>query len=462
MSVKAGRIVDGRVPPRFRLRLSEILPWLPGPRRGSLRIYEDAAGEHDAAVVRIEASRLFGAYLLTKPCAIGHVLKRHQGIYAKGKDYEALKPVIGEGLLRSEGARWLRQRRLVQPAFGREKVARLAPLMVEQAEAMLERWEGIAARGGRIDAVREMTRLMLKIVAGGLFGANLEPSDTDRVREAFGFLNRYVDGRMGSLFNLPTFVPTPDNQRYKKTLAVLDGLLGRIIEERRRLGEEDTHDLLGQLMFAHDPQTGEKMDETQLRDEAMTVLLAGHETTANALSWAWHLLSMHPAAQYKLHGELAAVLGGRPPRFEDLAKLPYTRMVLEEAMRLYPPAWMISRRPLADDVVEGYCIPAGSLVLVSPYVTHRDPDLWDAPEAFRPERFLPAVAAERPEFSYLPFGAGARRCVGDRLAMMEMQLVIATVAQRFSFSPLGEHSVDPEPVVTLRPRNGVPLSIRAR
>lgn len=460
------RSAQGEEPPRSRLRLSELLPWVPGPRRGTLRIYADAAGEHEAGVVRIEASRLFGAYLLSKPAPIGHVLKGRQRNYAKGKDYDALKPVLGEGLLRSEGDHWLRQRRRVQPAFGREKVARLAPLMVGWTERMLESWEGIAAGDGRIDVSTEMTRLTLRLVVGGLFGTDLGPAETDRVREAFGFLNRYVDGRMGGLFNLPTSVPTPENLRYKRALDVLDGVVYRIIEERLRRGEGAGDDLLGQLMYARDRLTGERMGDAQLRDEVMTVLLAGHETTANALSWAWHLLSQHPQAQEELHGELARVLGGRAPGFEDLGKLPYTRMVVEETMRLYPPAWMVSRRPLADDVVAGYRIPAGSLVLVSPYVTHRDPDLWDAPEDFVPGRFSAEASAARLEFCYLPFGAGARRCVGEHLATMEMRLVVATVAQRFTFFPLrdrsGERRVEPEPVVTLRPRHGIPLSVQAR
>ncbi|HEX7199402.1 MAG TPA: cytochrome P450, partial [Dongiaceae bacterium] len=255
---------------------------------------------------------------------------------------------------------------------------------------------------------------------------------------------------------------TPKNLRFRRARAALDRIVNGMIAERHRSGEVEKDDLLSMLMSARDPQTGEGMSDPQLRDEVMTIFLAGHETTANALSWTWYLLAQHPQAEGKLHQELDRVLGGRAPRFADLAELKWTRMVIEEAMRLYPPAHAIARRAIGADCIGGVRVPAGASVSISMYVTHRNPHLWPDPERFDPERFAPAAVAGRHRFAYLPFGGGPRICIGSGFAMAEAQVILATVAQRYRLRLAGDHAVEPIGLVTLRPKNGLRVTLEPR
>ena len=305
-----------------------------------------------------------------------------------------------------------------------------------------------------MDVHHEMMRLTLRIVGETLLA--YDPTDAaDEVGAALGFLLRLANERTRRVFDLPPVVPTRENRRFRRALTTLDTVVVRMIAERRK-STTDRGDLLSMLIGARDAETGESMDDRQLRDEAMTILLAGHETTANALTFTWLLLSRYPAALRELRAELAQVLGGRNPTADDLPKLAQTRRILQEAMRLYPPAWIIGRSAKGPDQIGGYEIPARSIVFVSPYVVHRHPELWSDPEGFDPQRF----AREPPRGAYLPFGAGPRMCIGNGFASMEAELVLATMAQRVRFELVPGADVELDPSITLRPRNGVRMRIR--
>ena len=444
----------------------------PGPRLSPARMFFSKGGPGEPLGFLLSAAKEYGpvvgfrylnrsSILLDHPDHIRHVLRANNRNYVKSKNYEPVKLVVGKGLLASEGDFWRRQRRLVQPAFHRRRIAGLASLMVAETEGMLERWTSLPyGRGEPFDVHKEMTRLTLTIVSKALFGADVE-GKVGRISAAQAFLNGYVDSRIGALPRLPHWVPTPKNARYRRAMADLDGVVYSLIDERRK-HSRDKGDLISMLLEARDEETGEGMGEKQLRDEVMTLLIAGNETTAVALSWAWWLLGKHPEAEAKLHGELDEVLSGRAPTFEDLPKLSYTRMLLQEAMRLYPPGWIVSRRNLKDDEIGSYRVPAGTTVLISPYVTHRNPDHWERPEVFDPERFSSERSADRPEFAYLPFGGGPRKCIGEHFAMTEGVLIMATVAKRYSLGLVPGHPVTPEPLVTLRPKRGILVILRER
>jgi cytochrome P450 len=304
-----------------------------------------------------------------------------------------------------------------------------------------------------------MMHLTLQIVAKAMFGAEIGDQADELARATLTVLDHIV-GRARTFGLVPEFLPTAENRRFKAAMRTLESAVAATIEERRR-GQEGT-DLLGMLMAAREAETGEGMTDRQLRDEVMTMLIAGHETVASALAWTWYLLGTHPAAEKALHAELDAVLEGRVPTAGDLPRLQYTEMCFDEALRLYPPAWMISRKALVDDEIDGYRIPAGALVVASPYVTHRLEAYWEAPDDFSPERFAPDKVAARPRFAYYPFGGGPRLCIGSGFAAIEAQLIIATVARRYSLRPVQGHVVEAEPGVTLRAKYGLPMTLHPR
>ena len=266
---------------------------------------------------------------------------------------------------------------------------------------------------------------------------------------------------MNNPVSLPQAFPTKRNRRFKRALRELDTFVFGLIGKRRREGD-DSGDLLSMLLFARDDNTGEAMSGRQVRDEVMTMLLAGHETSAMALTWAWYLLSIHPEIEHRLHEELDSVLGGRIPGFDDLSQLPHVRMIVDETLRLYPPAWGVERQSIDEDEIGGFRIPKGVQLFVSSYATHRHPDFWESPDLFDPERFLPERSKERPRFAYYPFGGGPRKCIGSNFALMEMQLILATLAQRYRLAVVPEHPVEVQPVITLRPRHGIMMTLNER
>ena len=398
------------------------------------------------------------AYSLTDAEHAERVLQTNSRNYRKGRDYKLLKSFTGNGLFVSEGEVWLRQRRLAQPVFHRQRIGAFAKIMTDSTEQMLERWRPYAERGEPLEVVSEMMRLTLGIVGKALFNTDLGDREATTLGDAFEVIRNYSVRHMFAVVRLPESLPTPANRRFRAVLKSVDKLIYDLIAERRRQGNA-SRDLLSMLIEARDAETGEGMSDRQVRDEAATIIGAGYETTTQALAWTWYLLSQHPAAERKLHGELAEVLGGRAPTFDNLPRLRYTRMVFEEAMRLYPPAWAIGRAAIGADELGGYPIAPGSEIILLTYLTHRHPRYWEKPDEFIPERSAPENASSRPPFAYFPFGGGPRQCIGNNFALMEAQLIIATVAQRYRLELVPGQSVEPEPSITLRPRHGLRMRL---
>ena len=305
-----------------------------------------------------------------------------------------------------------------------------------------------------------MSHITLEIVGRALLGTDLDGTNAE-LRRNLVIALQYIDYRVNNPVSLPKAFPTKRNRRFKGALGELDNFVFGLIGKRRREGD-DSGDLLSILMFARDENTVEGMSDRQVRDEVMTMLLAGHETTTMALTWTWYLLSLHPEIEHRLHEELDSVLGGRPPGFDELSQLPCVRMIVDEALRLYPPAWGVERQSIDEDEIGGFPIPRGVQLFVSSYATHRHPDFWESPALFNPERFLPERSRERPKFAYYPFGGGPRKCIGSNFALMEIQLILATSAQRYRLAVIPEHPVEVQPVITLRPRYGIMMTLNER
>lgn len=399
---------------------------------------------------------IYKGYLLNHPDYFQHVLKsKHHDYNKQNYNYRMLKPVLGEGLITSDGDQWLRHRRLIQPAFHREKIHRFTSVVVDATQRMLERWASQASPEQPIDMDKEMMKLTFHIITRSLFSADLRDA-SDIVRRAFGVLNRDIAYRLTNVFVPPLWVPTPRNRAFKTARDDLNRVVYTIIERRRKKGEY-RDDLLQMLLNAQDADSGYRMTDKEVRDEVMTLVLAGHETTANLLAWTCYLLSQHPDAAHRMHEELNAVFSGAEPVVNDLSSLRYTDSVIQEALRLYPPVWIISRKAIDRDVIGGYTIPAGSVVTLCSYALHRHPDFWDDPDSFFPERFL--IQDRELSKAYFPFGGGPRSCIGAPLAMMEARLILAMIFSKYRLTLRPGHPVEPEPLVTLRPRYGLKMTL---
>jgi cytochrome P450 len=407
-------------------------------------------------IVRIRLL-LWPAYLVNHPDGVKHVLQENQQNYNKDLyPYQIFKPLLGRGLVTNDGKSWLHQRRLMQPAFHRKRLAAFGSLMTDATVMMLDQWQDFAERAQQLDIAAEMLRLTLRIVGQALF--NIDLSDETRiVGQALITVNKLLSDYIYAPFP-PLNVPTSRNRLIQTAFRTLDQVVQGIINQRRQQNM-DTDDLLSMLLSVRDEETGQRMNDQQVRDEVMTLLIAGYETVSTALVWTWYLLSQYPEMEHRLHSELDIVLRGDLPTVEHLVELPYTRMVIEEALRLYPPAWIFGRKAIADDKIGGYSIPANSMIVLSPYITHRHPALWEHPEVFDPERFTPERSAGRPPFAYFPFGGGPRMCIGNNFALMEMQLILATIAQRYKLRLVPGHTVEPEALLSLRPRYGLPMML---
>jgi cytochrome P450 len=394
-------------------------------------------------------------YLLNHPDMVEDVLVTSNRNYIKPQLLRDTAEVFGRGLLVSDGDFWLRQRRLAAPAFHRQRIASYGTIMTEFTERMLGRWR----HGQEFDVHAEMMRVTLEIVTKALFGAEVSQADTAKVGHALEImLERFVD-RI-SLLRFLQQLPLPKNLRFRRALETLDGIIYRIIESRRRDGVLGD-DLLSMLLAAQD-EDGSSMTDRQVRDETVTLFLAGHETTAVSLTWTFLLLSRNPDVDRKLADELDRVLAGRAPTLDDLPALEYTTQVVKESMRLYPPAWRVGREATIDTEVGGYPIPAGSQLIMSQWTLHRDARYFDDPLAFRPERWTPELEHGLPKYAYFPFGGGPRRCIGDQFAMMEATLILATIARRFRLVELPDQTIDYWPSITLRPRNGLRVKVEGR
>ena len=395
--------------------------------------------------------------LLTNPEHIRTLLVTNQRNFSKGRGLERTKIFLGEGLLTSEGDFHLRQRRLAQPAFHRERIAGYADVMSSDASRIAASWQD----GTTLDVYEEMMRLALSIAGKTLFDTDIEHEATS-IGEAITLSMKMFNYSVLPLGTLFEYVPLPWIRRLHAARRRMDEIIYGMINERRASGV-DRGDLLSMLIMAQDTEgDGGQMTDRQLRDEAVTLLSAGHETTAVALTWAWYLLSENPEAEARLHEELDRVLGGRAPTVADYPNLTYTRAVFSEAMRLYPPAWIIERRAIGDCEIGGYKIPKDAIVLASPFITHRDTRWWKDPEQFDPARWTAEAQGERPKFAYFPFGAGTRICIGEQFAWMEGILVLATIAQQWRLRHDPTHLVELEPQVTLRPRHGMRMQLHRR
>lgn len=425
-----------------------------------LKKMEELAAHYGDAV-RFRALLHFYGYFFFHPEHNKHILQDNNKNYTKlpHPSLLLLTPVVGHGLLTSDGDLWRRQRRLAQPAFHRQRIADFATTMTEATTTMVARWRD----GQQLDLAEAMMHLTLEIAGKTLFSRDLT-GEANTVGEAFTLVNEETASLSGKIFayeRLRLFPWWHSSRVIRQNTAVLDTVVNNIIKERRHTGQQKD-DLLGMLMEARDEETGQGMDDAQLRDEVMTIMLAGHETTAIALSWTFYLLSQHPQIRVKMEQELAEVLPGHSPTVADIPNLTYTTMIIQESMRLYPPAYAIARFGHKPDVVGGYDVPANAVITLSPYLTHRHPDFWEEPLKFDPERFTPERVAERPRYAYLPFGGGPRQCIGSSFAMTEAILLLATIAQRFRADLQPGHQVELSPLITLRPKGGLPMILKAR
>jgi len=421
-------------------------------RRGPLPYFQNLAKQYgDISYFKIGPQE---AFFLNHPDLIRDLLVTNNQNFMKGLVLQRAKRLLGEGLLTSEGDFHRRQRRLAQPAFHRARIASYAEVMTNYAVRMRERWQD----GATLDMSEEMMRLTLSIVGKTLFDADVE-SESGEVGEAMNVVMELFDTLTMPFFEFLSKLPLPQLRRFDNARAKLDRIIFRLIEDRRKSGV-DRGDLLSMLLLAQDTEgDGGQMTDQQLRDEMITIFLAGHETTANALTWTWYLLSQHPEVEKKLHRELDEVLGLRTATFADVADLRYTEMVLAESMRLYPPAWAIGRLSVVDSKIAGYDVPRKSLVLACQFVMHRDSRYYKDPLKFDPLRWTPDERESRPQFSYFPFGGGPRRCIGEGFAWMEGILLLATLAQRWRMRLVPHHPVALKPLVTLRPKHGMKMNV---
>lgn len=436
-----------------------LLRYLRQIQQAPLAFLQQVAGGDYGDVVRFNVG-LLDIYLVNHPAAVQRVLQDNHRNYSKNTfQYNLLRLVTGNGLLTSDGDFWLRQRRLAQPAFHRSQLAGFGRTMTAAAVAMLGRWQNQPANEP-LDIDAEMMRVTLEIVGQALFSIDLSGEAAELTEAVLTTLD-YILYRSRVPFAPPPAIPTRPNRRFKHALRRLDQTVYALIQQRRQRPDEG-NDLLAMLLRAYDAETGEGMDDRQLRDEILTLVIAGHETVASALTWTWYLLAQYPEVEASLHAELQQQLNGRPPTIANLPQLPYTRQVFDEALRLYPPAWLITRRAEAADQLNGYPIPAGALVVISPYVMHRHPTYWPDPTHFRPERFAPDEANKRPRYAYLPFGGGPRQCIGNTFALTEATLILATVGQQYRLALAPGYRLELEPLVTLKPKGGLPMRLEKR
>jgi cytochrome P450 len=437
------------VAPGPKPKLLDSLTYRPG--RNPLAYYTNLARTYgDIASFRMAGEQLF---LVSDPQLIKDVLVTNNRNFTKSRGLQRTKRLLGEGLLTSEGATHLRQRRLMQPAFHRDRISAYADTMVGYADRARRAWRD----GASLDVALEMNRLTLSIVGKTLFDKDVE-SQAAEVGVALTGVMETFWMTMLPFAELLEHLPVPKLRRARASRAQLDAIIYGMIAERRSSGR-DHGDLLSMLLSAQDEEAaGAGMSDEQVRDEAMTIFLAGHETTANALTWTWYLLSGAPEVEAKLHAEVDRALQGRLPSMADIASLPLVERVVTESMRLYPPAWIIGRRAIADYPLGPYLAPARAILVMSPYVVQRDARYYQDPERFNPDRWTPEFRATLPRFAYFPFGGGPRQCIGESFAWMELVLLVAAIAQQWQLRLVPGHPVVPEPLVTLRTKHGLRMT----
>ncbi len=426
-------------------------------RRDPLKYFMDSLLNYgDVVSFRVGTNPIV---MLNNPNDIKHVLQDNHANYHKSRFYKPLKPMLGNGIFLSEGETWLRQRRTATPAFGGPRFDYMAQQVVDATHDMLETWKQRYDDGQSFNLLFETMHLTLDAVTRAFLDFRLTDERSD-VHDALAVILKETERRVWSVARLPDDFYAMTCRPYRRALMTLEDLVRKLVEDRRQR-PRDTGDLLSILMREHSGSVGSK-HQGLLRDQGISIITAGHETTAIALAWVYYLISKHPIVGQRLYDEVDRVLGGRQPGLADLDDLKYTRMIIEETMRLYPPVWTISRMALDDDRIGPVVIPKGTTVMLSPYAVHRHPGIWDNPEGFDPERFLPENVRQRPRYAYFPFGGGPRVCLGQRFAIMEAQLILAMIAQSYRIQLVPGQTVLPQPMITLRPREAIRVTLRKR
>jgi len=449
-------VLPAPVPPRGRMPFFKLLRTLPD---NTIATFAQEAYEQDIVERKLLGRRMF---IINDPVAIKQVLIDNVANYEKTEIVRrVLEPGLGKGLITLEGETWRRHRRTMAPAFDHRSIASFTPVMTEAAEELLGSWRKLGA-GASIDVADDMMEVTLKIISRTMFS-----SDSDDIMTVMsGAAGRYqaeIRPNILDLLGFPLWIAALGRKKAADLVFdEFDTVIDRLIETRARDPANGPHDLLARLIAARDEQTGGGMSAQEVRDHVITIFMAGHETTAMAMTWAWFLLSQHPAVEAKLFAELESVLGGRAPSQEDLSRLTYTRMVIEETMRIYPTVPAMERVALADDTLAGRRIPKRSSVMIVPWVLHRHVKLWPNPGRFDPERFSAEQSAARPRFTYLPFGGGRRICIGAGFSLAEATILLATLAQRYRLQLAPGHNVEPQGLITLRPRHGMKMLLRPR
>ncbi len=399
---------------------------------------------------------------LKHPEFIKHVFLDESKNYDKGtRGWDKLRVILRKGVFTSDGKLWQRQRKTMQPGFQRERIISLARVMIEETQNLVTEWELYSKKGQAVDVHQEMMKITFRIIAKSMFSEDLNQKQIQMVSHDLPLILDYGAKSYQKFLDLPLSFPTPVHLKVRKAVRNLDNMVMNIIKERRKKDSED-QDLLSILLNAKDPDTGMGMDDMEIRDQVMTIMLAGHETTANSLSFALYLLSKNPAITHKLESEADNVLNGNPPGIEDLTKLRFTLKVFQEALRLFPPVWLIPRRSLKEDTIGGMRIPQGRTVFVCTFTLHRDPRFWEDPETFNPERFTEGNSNIFHNFTYIPFGVGARTCMGKDFALIEAPIILATLFQKFRIISASDSPLTLDPSLTLRPKKPIWAKIQMR
>jgi len=395
-------------------------------------------------------------FLITNPNYVKYILQDNYKNYIRGRSVETGRVLLGNGLPLIDGDFWLRERRLLQPAFHRERLAALTTTASGVIESFIQKWEQNAQNGEPLDLDEEMMRLTLSVIIKSMFSADIDDK-IQSLSHAFNVASKFMLWRSQQMWAPPLSVPIPRNVEYNRAFNVLNDTIYPLIENARK---DPKDDLLGMLLAMRDDETGEGMTDQQARDEVVTIFFAGHETTAASMAWAFYLLSEHPEVEERVRNELKSVLNGRIPTSADLPKLAYTQQVIQEVLRLYPAAYLFAREAVTDDVIDGYPIPPKTLIFITPFITHRDPTYWPDPERFDPDRFAPEQVSNRPRHIYYPFGEGPHVCIGNNFALMEMQLILAIALQRYRLTLVPNHPIAFKPEATLRPKYGMKMTVK--
>jgi cytochrome P450 len=448
---------NGAAPRAATVRGRPLVGVLPDLLRDGPGLCVRAMHANPGSVARLRAGPA-SLYAVYHPDHVQQVMVENNRNYWKGPAFNRAAFFFGRGLVMNEGESWLHQRRLMSPAFSHARVAGLVPIMADVVRRKGDSWDAAARAGRPVEMVHEMMTITLEVIARTMFSTGVSDDDVRRMADAFGVILKHISLRFAT-FWLPERVPLPGRTAAYAAMARLEDIVWRVVAQRRASGERPD-DLLSMLLDARDAETGEPMSDTQLRDEVLTTLFGGYEATADSLAWTWHLLARHPDADARLREEVDAVMSGDAPTAEDLARLDYTRRLVMESMRLYPPFWWNLRAAREDDVVGGTRIPAGATVLLVTYATHRHPEFWPDPDRFDPDRFLPEAVAGRHRHAYVPFGTGQRACIGRHLAMLETPLVLAMLVRRFRPVPVAGREVVYRAEASLRARHGVWMTLR--